>query len=267
MRILTLSALGACGLIVALTGFAQAGEMKWGSYQVGDIRSGYTYATKETRAMQDDDLMNPAMIWVDQGEELWSKADGDAGKACQDCHQNAEDTMKGVSAKYPVVHDKSGKLMDVTQRINECRTDRMKAKPWKSESNQMLGMTAYVGMQSRGMPSTAKIDGAAKPFFEQGKAFFYQRLGLLDMSCSNCHEDNAGNTIRANLLSQGQSNGFPTYRLKWQKVGSLHRRFKGCNKNIRAQPYKSGSDEYKSLELFMSSRGRGLPGETPAVRN
>ena len=87
------------------------------------------------------------------------------------------------------------------------------------------------------------------------------------MACKHCHEDNAGNMIRANLLSQGQSNGFPTYRLKWQKLGSLHRRFRGCNKQVRAVPFKAGSDEYVNLELSLAHRGQGLPVESPSVRN
>lgn len=87
------------------------------------------------------------------------------------------------------------------------------------------------------------------------------------MSCSNCHEDNYGKYIRADFLSQGQSNGFPTYRMKWQKIGSLHRRFKGCMKNIRAKPYKVGGDEFLALELYRAWRGQGLPVEAPAVRN
>ena len=80
-------------------------------------------------------------------------------------------------------------------------------------------------------------------------------------------EDYAGGIIRANTLTQGQSNGFPTYRLKWNKVGSLHRRFRGCNKQVRATPYGYGSDEYVNLEVFLNARGNGLPVETPAVRN
>ena len=131
----------------------------------------------------------------------------------------------------------------------------------------MLSVTSYVRHQSRGEPMNVKIDGDAKPFFEKGKAFYKQRRGLLDMSCANCHEDNAGNMIRANLLSQGQSNGFPTYRLKWQKPGSLHRRFRGCNKQVRSQPHAYGADIYDNLELYLAWRGRGLPVETPAVRN
>jgi sulfur-oxidizing protein SoxA len=83
----------------------------------------------------------------------------------------------------------------------------------------------------------------------------------------HCHQLYAGKKLRANTLSQGQSNGFPTYRLKWQKLGSLHRRFRGCNKQVRAQPLKYGADEYVNLELYLAWRGRGLPIESPSVRN
>ncbi|MEL6748553.1 MAG: sulfur oxidation c-type cytochrome SoxA, partial [Pseudomonadota bacterium] len=79
--------------------------------------------------------------------------------------------------------------------------------------------------------------------------------------------NNYGNMIRADHLSQGQINGFPTYRLKWQGLGSIHRRFKGCMKQVRATPYKPGGDEFTALELYVASRGAGLSVETPAVRN
>lgn len=143
----------------------------------------------------------------------------------------------------------------------------MKAKPWKWESNQMLSMATFINHQSLGMPMSVKVDGEAAPFFEKGKAFYNQRRGQLDLACKHCHVDNAGGMIRANILSEGQGNGFPTYRLKWQKVGSIHRRFRGCNKQVRSTPYAYGADEYVNLELFVKWRARGLPAETPAVRN
>jgi len=256
---------GAVVAIAAITGCV-ASESKWGKYEVEDRRSGYTYAALETRAMQDDSFENPAYIWLDQGEALWDEADGDEGKSCASCHGEAAKGMKGVAPKYPVYDEKLGKMKNVEQQINICRTEFMKAKPFKYESNELLGMTAYVKNQSYGMPVNAKIDGDAAPFFEKGKAFFNERRGQLDMACKHCHEDNPGNIARADLLSEGQSNGFPTYRLKWNKAGSLHRRFRGCNKNIRAQPYGYGSDEYVNLELYLAWRGRGLPVESPSVR-
>ncbi|WP_404383466.1 sulfur oxidation c-type cytochrome SoxA [Caenispirillum salinarum] len=251
------------------TGPAAADELaegKWGEYQAGDKRSGYTYAGAETRAMQDDEFQNPAMLWLDTGMSEWEAAAGDAGKACADCHGDAEESMTGVATKYPVYSEETGKMMNLEQRINFCRTENMQAEPYKWESDELLGMTAYVKNQSKGMPVDVSIDGPAKEFWEKGKEFYETRRGQLDLACTHCHIDNAGNVIRAETLSQGQGNGFPLYRLKWQKVGSLHRRFRGCNNNIRADKLPYGSDEYTNLELYVTWRGNGLPIETPAVR-
>ena len=265
-RTITAVVLGA-GLTVALAGTALTDEKNWGKYQVGDLRSGYTYAKAETQAIQDDDFENPAFLWVDYGEELWGTAEGEAGKSCASCHGDAAESMAEAGASYPVYDEAWGKLMNLEQRINQCREENMRAEPWKWETRELLGMTAYVRHQSSGKPVSVKIDGKAAPFYEKGKESYYQRRGQLDMACSNCHEDNAGGQLRANILSQGQSNGFPTYRLKWQGVGSLHRRFRGCNSQVRAEPFGYGSDEYVNLELFLANRGSGLPVETPAVRN
>ena len=228
--------------------------------------SGYYFSNLETRALQDDDFDNPAFLWIDQGEALWSKVEGGAGKACASCHQSAQKTMKGVGARFPAYYAPARKPINLAQRINICRAKNMRAKPWKYESNELLAMESYVRSFSRGLPVNVNIDGPARPFFEKGKAFFYARRGQLNMSCAHCHEVNYGNRLRSDLLSQGQTNGFPTYRLKWQKIGSIHRRFRGCNKQVRSKPFKYGSDEYVNLELFAAWRGIGLPVETPAVR-
>jgi len=231
------------------------------------IYSGWRFRNAATQQQQTDDFENPAFPLVDVGAELWNKVDGTAGKSCASCHGKAEESMKGVRAAMPKMHKAAGKPQAMEQHINHCRTERMGAKAWKWESNQMLGTTAYVGLQSRGMPVKVNTDGDYKAFYDKGKKLYYTRVGQLDMSCAGCHEANYGKMIRADHLSQGQTNGFPLYRSKWQKVGSAHRRFKGCMSNIRAKPYKVGSDEFVALELYVASRGQGLSVETPAVRN
>jgi sulfur-oxidizing protein SoxA len=270
----------ALAVLFGLTLASQAGDktgipFKDGDYKtypapkdspLSELISGYEFRTPETRSLQDDDFNNPAFIWVDQAMELWDKVEGEAGKSCAECHGAIEDSMKGVGASFPKWSESQGKVINLEQQINLCRTEQMKAEPWKYESDQLLGMTAWVRNQSRGMPVTVSIDGPAHDAFEKGKEFYYQRRGQLDMACASCHEANYGKYLRADLLSQGQSNGFPTYRLKWQKLGSLHRRFRGCNKQVRASPFGYGSDEYVALELYLAWRGQGLPVETPAVR-
>lgn len=231
-----------------------------------EVKSGWAFRSPETQELQTDDFENPAFLWVEKGEELWSTADGEAGKSCQSCHDDASETMKSVGSEMPKWDAKSGKPMTTEMRVNNCRTQNMKAKEWKWESENMLSMTAYVRHQSRGTPVKVKVDGPMQSWWQKGKDLYYTRVGQLDMACANCHEDNFGKYIRADHLSQGHSNGFPTYRLKWQKLGSLHRRFSGCMKNIRAKPYKRGSDEFVALEIYLAWRGEGLPVETPSVR-
>jgi len=229
------------------------------------LQSGYFYSMPETQAMQDDDIQNSAFIWVDQGEELWSTVDGEEGKSCESCHGDSS-SMKGVSVTYPKFSAEDGKMRALSHQVNACRVNNMKAKEWKWEGDEMLGMTAFISLQSRGLPMNVAIDGEAAPFFELGKAFYEERRGQLDMACANCHIDYPGSNIRADLISNGLPNGFPTFRLKWQKIGSLHRRFRGCNSQVRAEPYKQGTEEYTNLELFIADRAKGVPSEAPSVR-
>ncbi len=232
-----------------------------------EVWSGYKYAKPETQATQDDDFENPANLWTEQGEALWSEVDGTEKKSCQSCHNKASASMKGVSTRYPVYYGPWKKLINLEQRINLCRTKFMKAKAYKWKSNELLGMTIFVASQSKGMPTAIEVTAETKPFWEKGKEHYYKRRGQLDMACAHCHEKYPGGQLRSNVLSQGQANGFPTYRLKWQRPGSIQRRFKGCNKQVRAKPYKMGSDEYINLEHYVRWRGNGLPVETPSVRN
>jgi L-cysteine S-thiosulfotransferase len=235
-------------------------------YIVDGRRSGYTYLSEENQRLQDDDFANPGLLWVERGRELWRQADGAAATSCASCHGDAADSMRGVRTRYPRFDPTLGKLINLEQQINRCRAERMQAPPYPSESEVLLAMTAFIGTQSRGLPIDVRIDGAAQPFFEAGKTFFYQRRGQLDMACAHCHEQYAGQWLRGDVMSQGQINGFPVYRFTWQTLGSTHRMFDWCNTSVRAEPYPYGSDEYVNLELYMAWRGRGLPVETPAIR-
>jgi sulfur-oxidizing protein SoxA len=232
-----------------------------------EVISGIHFRTKETQAMQEDDFNNPGFLAIERAEAIWSKPDGTAGKSCASCHQDASVTMKGVGASMPKWNEALKKPVNLEQQINLCRTERMQADPWKFKSQELTDMTAYVRHQSRGMPVSPKVDGPMTPWFEKGKSLYYTRNGQLDLACASCHEKNHGKFLRADFLSQGQSNGFPVYRLRDQRLIPLHERMEGCIFDVRGEPYKPLSDEFVALELYLAWRGIGLPVETPAVRN
>lgn len=229
-----------------------------------EIYSGWLFRDPSTQAIQEDDFSNPGMTAVDAGTALWSHVDGTAGKSCASCHNGIE-SMKGVRAAMPKVN-KAGKLWSMEDYINDCRTNRMGAKAWGWNSQPMVDMTAAISMQSRGMPVDVKTDGAARPFWEAGKKMYYTRTGMLQLSCANCHEDHFGDHIRGDHLSQGQTNGFPVYRLSTGGLVSIHKRFFGCIRDTRAESYKPGSEALRELELYVASRGNGLSVEGVSVR-
>lgn len=231
-----------------------------------ELFSGWVFRSTETQALQMDDFDNPGMIFVDQAIDTWNTAEGSEGKSCADCHGGPE-SLAGLRPTLPKWNEAKGALNTMEDFINTCRTERMGADAWKWSGTDMTGMTGLISLQSRGLPMNVATDGPVAAAWEKGKELYYTRVGQLDMACSNCHEDNYGTMIRADHLSQGQINGFPAYRLKNAKLNSIHARFKGCMKNIRAEPYKEGSDEFRALELYLASRGNGLSVEGPSVRN
>lgn len=232
-----------------------------------EVLSGWLFRTTETRALEADSFNNPGMLGVEAGEAMWTKVEGSAGKSCASCHGDAAESMKGVGASYPKWDEKTKRPINIELQINRCREDNMGAEPLEFDKGGQKELTAYIKHQSLGIP--VKIDlsqGEMQKWWDQGKEMYYTRTGQLNMSCATCHEDNMGKMIRADHLSQGQINGFPTYRLKQGNLISVHNRFRGCIRDTRAEYPKAFSDELMALETYVTWRGTGLSVETPAVR-
>jgi sulfur-oxidizing protein SoxA len=229
-------------------------------------RSGFSFMSPDTKAIQNDDTANPGMLSVLDGEKLWNSNANPANKACADCHHDAHTGMKAVAARYPAFDKALGRPVNLEQRINLCRAQHQQATPFAYESRDLLALTAYVAEQSRGMPITAGSDPQLEPFVAKGFELFMHRQGQLNLACANCHDDNWDKHLAGSAITQAQPTGYPLYRLEWQSLGSLQRRLRNCMIGTRAQPYDYGAPELVELELYLMSRAQGMPIETPAVR-
>lgn len=228
-------------------------------------KSGLEFQSKSNRERQQDLTVNPGMLWVDQGAEIWARKEGAAGKSCQDCHGEPE-RMQGVAARYPVFDAKANRMHNIETRIQDCRITRQQAAPAAPESDTLLALSALVSHQSLGLPLTPRIDGPAQASFDRGRSLYQMRVGQLNMSCAQCHEQNWGQRLRSETVSQGHGNGYPLYRLEWQKLGSLHRRLRSCFYSVRSEPPVHGSPDHLALELYLAWRAKGLKIESPAIR-
>jgi sulfur-oxidizing protein SoxA len=216
------------------------------------------------RAMQDDPSRHPGWLWIDEGEALWKRPPPSGRQSCQGCHGDIAG-MAGAATRYPAVAE-DGALLNLEARIERCRAQNQAASAFGPESEALLALSAAVAARSRGMPMSVRIDGPAAPWFRRGEALYSERQGQMNLSCGQCHDDNAGRRLRGDTISSGLGTGYPAYRLEWNTLGSLHRRLRACSLGVRAVQFPAGSPEYLALELYLAHRARGLPVETPGVR-
>lgn len=246
-------------LLVLLAGALQA------QIPEGQRRSDVDTMGPDLQAMQRDDARNPAMLWVQQGTQLWQQAAGQANTSCASCHGEVS-RLRGVAVRYPAFDTQSQGAINLAQRIQRCRVQQQGAEPWKPESEELLALESLVALQSRGLPLAPPADARLQVALERGRQLYAQRLGQLDLSCAQCHDQRWGQRLGGTLIPQGHPNSYPQYRLEWQGLGSLQRRLRNCLAGVRAQPWPLGAQELVELELHLADRARGLPLESPGVR-
>jgi sulfur-oxidizing protein SoxA len=227
-------------------------------------QSSYELMSAENKAMQDDPSLNPAMFWVGDGEALWQQKLGPQNKSCSTCHGDAKKSMRGVATQFPKVM--KGKLQTLEGQINQCRVGTQSVPALAYESKDLLALTAFIAFQSKGMPIIVSENSVNSRYMKKGRQIFNERMGQLNLSCAQCHEDRAGLKLGGSPIPQGHPNAYPIYRLEWQTLGSLQRRLRNCMSGVRAQQFEYGSPEMAQLELFLMSRAKGLPLESPGVR-
>ncbi|MBU3630742.1 sulfur oxidation c-type cytochrome SoxA [Polynucleobacter sp. AP-Melu-500A-A1] len=227
-------------------------------------QSSYELMSAENKAMQDDASLNPAMFWVGDGESLWQAKGSSNTKSCASCHGDVKKSMRGVATQFPKVI--KGKLQTLEGQINQCKEARQGAPKLAYESKDLLALTALIAIQSKGMPISVKETPANRIDLKQGQEFFNQRMGQLNLSCAQCHEERAGLRLGGSLIPQGHPNAYPIYRLEWQTLGSVQRRLRNCMSGVRAQQFEYGSSEMAQIELYLMWRARGMPMESPGVR-
>ena len=207
----------------------------------------------------------PYELDIAAGEKEYNKAFKN-GKTYASCFKNGG---KGIAQNYPYWDAKAKKVKTFEAELNECRKKNGE-KPLKWKKGKLAQLSSYLKDTSRGKAINVVVpnDKGALAAYNDGKQFYFARRGQLNFSCAHCHFDAAGKYIRANILSAGigQATNFPVYRSKWGGLGTMHRRYGGCNKQVRAKPFKAQKSEYTNLEYFHTHMSNGLKLNAPSNR-
>lgn len=204
---------------------------------------------------------------IEQGETLFNTPFKKTGGRYAECFENQG---IAIAQNYPKWNKERGEVITLAQAVNDCRRKNLES-PLDDEKGEITQLLAYITYTSRGKSINVAVpedDPRALTAYEQGKAFYYGRRGQLNFACANCHVQNAGRRIRSEILSPslGHTNGWPTYRLKWGEMGTLHRRFRECLVQIKANSLPAQSVELRNLEYFLTFMGNGVPITGPSTR-
>jgi sulfur-oxidizing protein SoxA len=207
----------------------------------------------------------PYEPFIDEGQAMWDTPFAN-GKGYKDCFSDGP----AIAGRYPLWDKKQGMVVTLALALNQCR-EANGEKPLKYKKGSINDILSYIASESRGQITNVEIpadDPRALQAYEDGKKFYYAKRGQLNFSCANCHVQNPGMKLRSDVLSPslGHTTHFPVYRAKWGTVGTMHRRFTGCNKQVRAKPFKAQGEEYRNLEYFLTYMSNGLPLNGPGAR-
>lgn len=208
----------------------------------------------------------PYEFSVERGGELWAEALPN-GKTLSACFG---DDVSAIRPRYPRFDSAMGGIQTLPLAINECR-EANGARAWDFADAKMIDLAAFLAYEARGRtiatPIPADEPGALEAY-EAGKRFYYSKRGQLNFACADCHVTSVGLRVRADRLgpSLGHPTHFPVYRSKLGRMISLHERFYGCVRDVRARPFELQSEEFRNLEFFLSYMSNGLPINGPGAR-
>lgn len=129
---------------------------------------------------------------IDQTQSLLPKNVGN-GLNCSSCHLSAGTVPKtapfvGLWGVFPEYNSRDGKVVTLSQRINDCFERSMNGRPLSYTSDEMISMLAYMQWLSTGVPTGQSVKGRGfqeinqklTPDRSKGQALYAQK-------CASCH--------------------------------------------------------------------------------
>ncbi len=231
-----------------------------------DYSNGVYALDKNARAEWETIMVFPPYDFeLEKGKKIWNTPFKN-GKTFAGCFRNHG---VDIAQHYPYWDERTHEVRTIEMDINTCLKNNGEPEYKDVTDGPMAEVAAYMKSLSRGQRVSIDLSNPGMlAAYERGKKFFWSRRGQLNFACSSCHVDNAGKFIRGDSLSAalGHGVGFPAYRASAGHLITLDKRYMGCNKQVRAAPFKPLSEEYRDLEVYETYMDTGLPLTAPSYR-
>ncbi|HJR63700.1 MAG TPA: c-type cytochrome [Gemmatimonadaceae bacterium] len=121
---------------------------------------------------------------------------------CTSCHMSdglKENAMPfvGVYAQFPQYRSRSGKVIEMEDRINDCFERSMNGRPLPRDGRDMIDMIAYMSFLSYGVPVGARVQGQGIPRLQPLEGDSARGAQVYAANCVVCHGANGEGTVAA----------------------------------------------------------------------
>lgn len=241
----------------------------------------------EYRALLADKDANPAYLWIARGEELFKRKAGPKNASLERCDFGlGPGVLKGAYARLPRYFADTGRVQDLESRLLTCMVElqgrdlaEITRKPYSDQRRnenptELEMLAAYVAEQSAGMrfamPSAHPKEQEA---LRVGEALFHRRWGLMDFSCSVCHNE-SGKRIRLQSLMnkneakdvQAVMGSWPTYRVSHGTVRTMQHRIWDCHWQMRLPDIGYASPAAIALIAYLTKLAEGGLIDVPGLK-
>lgn len=216
-------------------------------------------------------------IDLSEGKTLWETR-FENGKSWASCFRNGG--VK-IAQHYPYWDDNAQKVRTMEMDVTDCAARNGAtglAQAWaaldgedETRRTQLANLVAYIYSLSRGERVSIDLSKpGAMQAYEEGKTFWWAKRGQLNLACADCHIDLSGRKTGGDQplsAALGHPVGWPAQRTGSGVLETIHHRYMACNIQVRAKPFKHGSDIYNKLQLYETYISSGLPLSAPALRH
>ena len=224
---------------------------------------------KQQKAQLEELGISPGDVAVESGAETFSALKGANGKTCASCHGEGGKKIQSAFSRMPRYYKDAKDVQDLDSRIKFCMENKMKIN--KAERNgDFVNLAFFVASLSNDRPvATKAVHKKEKKLYAMGEKLWYARTGVLDLSCSTCHEVHGGKRIRLQTLvklsEEKVGSRWPAYRFGKGENWTMQDRIRACYGQTRVAEPEYYSDTVTALTEYIMIQSKGAKIKIPGL--
>jgi len=192
---------------------------------------------------------------IEAGRRIWTRKFA-RGRSLASCFPNGGRRIAGA---YPQYDGRVKRVVTLETAINQCLKTHGQPLLDAGDPGTMGVVLAYLRSLSEGQKIAVRVSSPqAEDRFEEGRRFYFTRMGQQNYACASCHVHHAGRFFGDAAIPAPVGAAAQWPYLRDGRPVTLQMRVRECLDRMGAAPFPAGSDELAHLEYFLAYLSNGI---------